>query len=76
MFLEHSNREIASEFLRQAEACDEGGKRLMLPSVFDHLTDLMTLQHSEEGKPLRSRALELENRFAEVEKKILALLDP
>lgn len=75
LFLEHGNQEIASEFLRQAEARDEGGKRLMLPSVFDHLADMMTLQHGEEGKPLRSRALELEKRFAEVEKKILALLD-
>lgn len=75
VFLEHGNREIAQEFLRQAEARDEGGKRLMLPSVFDHLADMMTLQHSEEGKPLRNRAMELENRFVEVEKKILALLD-
>lgn len=75
LFLAHGTEEIAHEFLRQAEARDESGKRLMLPSVFDHLADMMTLQHSEEGKPLRSRALELENRFAEVEKKILALLD-
>lgn len=74
VFLEHANREIAREFLRQAEARDEGGKRLMLPSVFDHLADMMLLQHSEEGKPQRTRALELEKRFAEVEAKILALL--
>lgn len=57
------------------EACDEDGKRLMLPSVFDHLADMMTLQHGGEGKILRSRTLRLENRFAEVEKKTLALLD-
>lgn len=75
VFLEHGNREIAREFLRQAEARDEGGKRLMLPSVFDHLADMMLLQHGEEGKPRRTRALELEKRFSGVEAKILALLD-
>lgn len=75
VFLAHGNREIAREFLRQAEARDEGGKRLMLPSVFAHLADMMLLQHGEEGKPQRTRALELENRFIEVEAKILALLD-
>lgn len=75
VFLEHGNREIAREFLRQAEARDEGGKRLMLPSVFAHLADMMMLQHSDKDKPQRTRALELENRFAEVEAKILALLD-
>ena len=36
---------------------------------------MMLLQHGEEGKPRRTRALELEKRFSGVEAKILALLD-
>ena len=71
LFLQHSTREIAREFLRQAEARDEGGKRLMLPSVFDHLTDMLVMQHTAEGEPQRSRALPLEQRFTRIEAEIL-----
>lgn len=73
LFLEYGTEEIAREFLHRSESRDEGGKRLMLPSVFDHLSDMVKLQHGGEGKPQRGRALQLEKRFAEVEEKILAL---
>ena len=49
LYLQHGTQEIAREFLRQAEARDEGGKRLMLPSVYDHLTDMLVMQHTVEG---------------------------
>ena len=71
LFLQHGTREIAREFLRQAEARDEGGKRLILPSVLDHLTDMLVMQHTAEGQPQRSRALPLEQRFARIEAEIL-----
>lgn len=74
LFLQHGTCEIAREFLHQAEARDEGGKRLMLPSVFDHLTDLMVMLHTKEGEPQRNRALSLEQRFADVETKILRII--
>ena len=74
LFLQHSTREIAREFLRQAEARDEGGKRLMLPSVFDHLTDMLVMQHTTEGEPQRSRALPLKQRFTRIEAEILRFL--
>ena len=74
LFLQHGTREIAREFLRQAEARDEGGKRLMLPSVFDHLTDMLVMQHTAEGQPQRNRALPLEQRFARIEAEILRFL--
>lgn len=74
LFLQHGTREIAREFRRQAEARDEGGKRLMIPSVFNHLADIMVMQHTAEGKPLRNRALPLEQRFARIEAEILSLL--
>ena len=71
LFLKHGTRDIAREFLQLAEARDEGFKRLMLPSVFDHLTDMLVMQHTAEGQPQRSRALPLEQRFASVEAEIL-----
>ena len=74
LFLQHGTQEIAREFLHQAEARDEGGKRLMLPSVFDHLTDMLVMQHTSEGEPQRNRALPLEQRFARIEAEILRFL--
>ena len=44
---------------------------LMLPSVLDHLADMLVLQHTAEGQPQRSRALPLEQRFARIEAEIL-----
>lgn len=74
LFTEYGSREIAREFMRQAEARDEGAKRLMMPSVIDHIKDIIIMQHTSEGQPQRDRARQLEQRFAETETKILQIL--
>lgn len=74
LFTEYGSREIAREFMHQAEVRDEGAKRLLLPSVFDHLRDMAVLLHSDEGQPLRDRARQLEQRFTDIEKRILQML--
>ena len=74
LFLQHGTREIARAFLRQAEARDEGGKRLMLPSVFDHLTDMLVMEHTADENPQRSCAFFFEQRIARIEAEFLRFL--
>ena len=74
IFLQYGTRDVARQFRRQAEVRDEGVKRLMFAGLFDHLSDLAIVQHTAEGKAQRSRALQLESRFAAIEVEILRLL--
>ncbi len=46
LFLQQGTREMARAFLRQAEARDEGGKRLMLPSVEADILRFLGCQHT------------------------------
>lgn len=72
-FYAYRNRDVARRFLREAELRDDRCKRLMLPSVVNNIYAMMTLQHTVKAKPQKSRAMELESRFAEVERDILVL---
>lgn len=74
IFLQYGARDVARQFRRQAEVRDEGVKRLMFAGLFDHLSDLAIVQHTVEGKAQRSRALQLESRFAAIEVEILRTL--
>jgi len=61
-------------FLRQSEARDEGGKRLLIPSMFNHIADMAALQDKTPRKYTPVRIQELETHFQKIEGRILDFL--
>lgn len=61
----------ASQFLSLAEKRDERAKRLLVCSTVQHITDMNTLQDVPSEPFSVSRVEALEERFAEIEKRVL-----
>lgn len=61
----------ASQFLSLAEKRDERAKRLLICSTVQHITDMNTLQDVPSELFSVSRVEALEERFAEIEKRVL-----
>ncbi|MCS3062884.1 hypothetical protein NXX40_09385 [Parabacteroides distasonis] len=59
------------EFLRQSEERDERAKRLLLCSTFNHASEIIDLRDQPFRLPDEPRINVLEERFAEIEERIL-----
>ena len=62
---------IQHEFLRQSEERDERAKRLLLCSTFNHASEIIDLRDQPFRLPDEPRINVLEERFAEIEERIL-----